>query len=109
MILVARNQQGIDLDGIGLLGPDRGSRGKDQDNDQAGNNSGCTHRGSPSTTIGSNRSLSICPGKMPSAEPIETRNFTPGPMDVRKEAKNDAFPCTLDLRRAPVYKLDGSP
>jgi uncharacterized protein (DUF2126 family)/transglutaminase-like putative cysteine protease len=31
---------------------------------------------------------------------------TPGPMDVRREARNAAFPCTLDLRRAPVYSLD---
>jgi uncharacterized protein (DUF2126 family) len=31
---------------------------------------------------------------------------TPGPMDARREARNAAFPCTLDLRRAPVYSLD---
>ena len=31
---------------------------------------------------------------------------TPGPMDVRREARNPDFPFTLDLRRAPVYTLD---
>jgi uncharacterized protein (DUF2126 family) len=28
---------------------------------------------------------------------------TPGPIDVRREGRNPAFPFTLDLRRAPDY------
>jgi len=36
---------------------------------------------------------------------FQAMGHTPGPMEVRKEARNPRFPVTLDLRKAPEYAL----